>query len=302
VTRLATRSPPATARPVASPLSRSPARFGALGLPEPSHHPVCPSHLVVTTVRHHLRRGELAGARHLSPPSPPRAPIKGPPRAPQFLTPASAISSPFPGSIEPAPPSSPSPVSSPFPSLLGSSQISVALELRHFTTSTAHLFPSPITPVGLTGDLTAASARHLAVDRPSRASNDQISPTTVIPYLRSYLATIPSSQNQTTSEEPPSGSSTIGSHRRGSPPDAVTPLSLARGPTPMAPARAVPLLHGPAGPLAPPARAPALAGPKIRPAQLAGNSFSFSFFHFFFLFIYIYIHIHILILYAPKIV
>jgi hypothetical protein len=32
--------------------------------------PVCPSHPVATTVRHHRRRGKLAGARHLSfPPS-----------------------------------------------------------------------------------------------------------------------------------------------------------------------------------------------------------------------------------------
>jgi hypothetical protein len=29
--------------------------------------PLCPSRLVVATVRHHPRRGELAGARHLSP-------------------------------------------------------------------------------------------------------------------------------------------------------------------------------------------------------------------------------------------
>jgi hypothetical protein len=49
--------------------------------------------------------------------------------------------------------------------MLGSSQISVAFELHHFTTSTAHLFPSPITLVGLAGDLIAAGAHHLAVDR-----------------------------------------------------------------------------------------------------------------------------------------
>jgi hypothetical protein len=161
-----------------------------------------------------------------------------------------------------------------------------------------HLFPSPITHVGLAGDLTAVSARHLTVDRPSRASNDQISPTTVIPYLRSYLATIPSTQNRTTGEEPPSGSPATDSHRRRPPPDAVTPLSLARGPTPTVPARAVPLLCGPAGPPAR-ARAPELAGPKSPPAQLAGNSFSFSFFPFLFP---IFIYIHILIFYAPKIV
>jgi hypothetical protein len=41
--------------------------------------PPCPSRPVVATVRHHTCRGELAGARHLSPPSSPQAPIKGPP-------------------------------------------------------------------------------------------------------------------------------------------------------------------------------------------------------------------------------
>jgi hypothetical protein len=183
--------------------------------------------------------------------------------------------------------------------LLSSSLIKVVLELRHFTATTTHLFPSPITLVGLAGDLTAASARHLAVDRPSRASNDQISPTTVIPYLRSYLATIPSTQNRTNGEEPPSGSPATGSHRRGPPPDAVTPLSLARGPTPTAPACAVPLLRGPAGPPAR-ARAPLLAGPKSPPGPVS-REFLF-FFLFSISFSYFHIYIHILIFYAPKIV
>jgi hypothetical protein len=82
VIRLSARSPSATARPVASPLSRSPARFGALRLPEPSRHPVCPSHAVATTVRHHRRCGKRR--RCLAPPlpPPPRPPIKGSPRAP----------------------------------------------------------------------------------------------------------------------------------------------------------------------------------------------------------------------------
>jgi hypothetical protein len=159
--------------------------------------------------------------------------------------------------------------------------------------STTHLFPLPITLVGLAGDLTAASARHLAVDRPSRASNDQISPTTVIPYLRSYLATIPSSHNRTTGEEPSSGSPAIGSHRREPPPDAVTPLSLARRPAPTAPARAVPLLRGPAGPPTR-ARAPALAGPKSPLLGLVSREFLLFFlFPFLFpIFIYIYIYIY----------
>jgi hypothetical protein len=91
VTGLATRSPPATACPVASPLSRSPARFGALRLPEPSHRPVCPSHPVATTVRHHVCRC-----------SPPLAPFPAPgaykrtARAPSFPTPASATPSSLP--------------------------------------------------------------------------------------------------------------------------------------------------------------------------------------------------------------
>ena len=134
-----------------------------------------------------------------------------------------------------------------------------------------------------------AGARHLAVDRPSRASNDQISPTTVIPYHRSYLATILSSQNRTTCEEPPSGSPTTGSHRRGPPPDAVTP------PLAGAWARA----HGAypccsALPWAGWAACPRSLGRNLPPVQLPENSFSFSFFHFFFLFSYIYAYIDIL--------
>ena len=96
VIRLSARSPSATARPVASPLSRSPARFGALHLPEPSRRPVCPSHPVATTVRHHPRRGKLAGARHLSPPFPAPGANKRTARAPSFSTPASATPFPLP--------------------------------------------------------------------------------------------------------------------------------------------------------------------------------------------------------------
>jgi hypothetical protein len=72
VIRLSAHSPPATARPVASPLSRSPARFGALRLPEPSRYPVCPSHPVATTVLHHRRRDK----RHRCSP-PPLPPLPG---------------------------------------------------------------------------------------------------------------------------------------------------------------------------------------------------------------------------------
>jgi hypothetical protein len=174
--------------------------------------------------------------------------------------------------------------------LLSSSLIKVVLELYHFTASMTHLFPSPITPVGLAGDLTAASARHLTVDWPSRASNDQISPTTVIPYLRSYLATIPSTQNRTTGEEPPSGSPATGSHRRGPPPDAVTTLSLARGPTPMVPAAPFRSSVGWLGRLPACVHLSSLGQNLPRPSY-QGIPFLFPFFHFFFLFSYIYRHI-----------
>jgi hypothetical protein len=82
VIRLSARSPPATTRPVTSPLSRSPARFGALRLPEPSRHPVCSSHPVAPTVRHHRRRGKRRWCSPPPLPTPHRPPIKGPPRAP----------------------------------------------------------------------------------------------------------------------------------------------------------------------------------------------------------------------------
>jgi hypothetical protein len=63
--------------------------------------------------------------------------------------------------------------------------------------------PSPIVPSSLTGDFTAAGTRHIAMDQPPRASTGQIDPTSIIPYLRSCLATFPSSQNRATGEEPP---------------------------------------------------------------------------------------------------
>jgi hypothetical protein len=180
--------------------------------------------------------------------------------------------------------------------LLSSSLIKVVLELRHFTVSTTHLFPSPITPVGLVSDLTAASARHLAVDRPSRASNDQISPTTMIRYLRSYLATISPTQNRTTDEEPPSRSPATGSHHRGPSPDVGTPLplSLVRGPTPTAPARAVPLLRGPAGP---PAHACAhlrSLGQHLPPGPVSRGFLFFFPFSISFSYFYIYTYIDVL--------
>jgi hypothetical protein len=68
VIRLSARSPPATARPVTSPLTRSRAQFGALG-----PRAMCPSRPVATsctshpvaTVCHYRRRGER---RRCSPP------------------------------------------------------------------------------------------------------------------------------------------------------------------------------------------------------------------------------------------
>jgi hypothetical protein len=76
VTKLSMRSPLATVRLVALPLSRSPARFGALRLPEPSRCPVCPSHPIATTVRHHRRRKHTSPVRATSPPFTARVPIK----------------------------------------------------------------------------------------------------------------------------------------------------------------------------------------------------------------------------------
>jgi hypothetical protein len=87
--------------------------------------------------------------------------------------------------------------------LLAYSQISIALKLRHCAPSLARTPPSPIVPSSLADDFTVAIARHLAVDRPSRAPSDQINPSTIIPYPYSCLTTIPSTQNQTTGKEPP---------------------------------------------------------------------------------------------------
>jgi hypothetical protein len=94
-------------------------------------------------------------------------------------------------------------VSSALPSLVAYGQIDLALKLRLCVASLAHTSSLPIAPGRLAGDFTAAGTRHLAVDRPSRASTGQIDPTSIIPYLRSCLATILSTQNRTTSEEPP---------------------------------------------------------------------------------------------------
>jgi hypothetical protein len=207
---------------------------------------------------------------------------------------------PPPCSIEPAPPRpSPAPVSLALLPLLSSSLIHIVLELLHSLTNTMHPSPPPIALGSLTGDLTAASARHRAMDRPPQAPSGQIGPTPMIPYPRPCLSTTPPSQNRAPGEEPPRTTPAIEPDRFAPPPrrplHAVTPLlSLTRGPAPTASARATPLLRGPAGS---PARARwAEISPRssyLRIPFLFPFSISFSYFH---------IYIHILIFYAPKIV
>jgi hypothetical protein len=167
-------------------------------------------------------------------------------------------------------------VSSALLSLLSYNQINVVLELHHSLTNTTHPFPSPIAPGNLAGDPTAAGARHLAVDRPPRASTGQIGPTSVIPYLRPCLATTPSVKNRATDEEPPRNFT----GDRFSPP--LQPSSLWRvGQRPRrSPAPFLPSV-GRLGRL--PAR-PRSAWPISPPAQLAEKTLFFFLFHFFFLF------------------
>jgi hypothetical protein len=154
--------------------------------------------------------------------------------------------------------------------LLSSSLIKVVLEHRHFTASTTHLFPSPITLVGLTGNLTAVSARHLAVNQPSQAPSGQIGPTPMIPYPRPCLAATPPSQNRDPGGEPSWTSPAVE-------PDRFTPLltssvsppsstwARAHSAVPAPSPRRFPA-GGPSGPLAHAAeRSPALAGPKSPP-------------------------------------
>jgi hypothetical protein len=94
--RISTRSPSATALPHLLAITRPRAELAPCACPEPSRHPVCPSHPVATTVHHHHRRG-----KHLrcSPPflfPPPRPPIKGTAQAPASFTPTSTTSLPLP--------------------------------------------------------------------------------------------------------------------------------------------------------------------------------------------------------------
>jgi hypothetical protein len=114
---------------------------------ELSRHPLCPSH-PVATVRHFRHRGKCRRCAPPHPPSPSRPPIKGSPRAPDSTAPGLSHSTFLPRTQSSSTPSSlPSPVSSALPPLLSLSQISVVVDLRHFTASTTHPFPSPIAPL-----------------------------------------------------------------------------------------------------------------------------------------------------------
>jgi hypothetical protein len=87
-------------------------------------------------------------------------------------------------------------------SLVAYGQIALDLKLRLCVASLAHTSSLPIAPGSLAGDFPAAGTRHLAVDRPSRVSTDQIDPASVIPYFCSCLTTILSEQNRVTGKEP----------------------------------------------------------------------------------------------------
>jgi hypothetical protein len=172
----------------------------------------------------------------------------------------------------------------------------LAHEFHHLTTNTALPPPSPITPVGLTSDLTAAGAHHLTTDRLFQSPTRQIDPTSVTPYLQPCYTTIPTTQNRATSEEPPSESPVAGSHRRGRttvPPLTLLPLpSLACGPTPTtSPLAPCPI----AGLPRPTARVDARARlrlDRIPPgAQLTRKTLFLFFFLFYFpIFTYMYIY------------
>jgi hypothetical protein len=141
------------------------------------------------------------------------------------------------------------------------------------------------------------------MDRPSRVSTSQIDPTTVTPYPCPCYVTFPTTQNRTTSGEPPPRSPAACSSLRANRcfPLSVTSFrspSLAGGPAPM-----VSSPHPPASfPQSwaawaySPARPGALLGrtPPPPPTHLARNDFSFFFFSPFFLFSYIYTHVDIL--------
>jgi hypothetical protein len=138
---------------------------------------------------------------------------------------------PSPSSIELAPPRPlPAPVSLALLPRLSSSLIRIVLELRHSLTNAMHPSSPPIALGCLACDLTAASTRHRAVDRPPQAPSGQIEPTPMIPYPRPCLATTPPSQNRAPGREPPQTSPAVEPNRFAPPPlrrplHAVTPSS-----------------------------------------------------------------------------
>jgi hypothetical protein len=265
VTRLPARSPPATVRPISSPLTHSLARLAscapahyARSVPSPPPARAVPSPLcAITTV--------MASSPVLatSPPFPLPGHLKK--DRPEPLVPPHQASTTQPPSLRPnrARRRRPSPlrVSSALLSLVAYGQIALALKLRLSVANLAHTFSSLIAPGSLDGDFTAASARHRAMDRPPQAPSGQIGPTPMMPDPRPGVAPTPPSPHSTPS----------------------APLPLAHGPTPTAPSPRRSPTGGPGGP---PARA--RLGRNLPPAQLAENPFSFSFSHFFFLFSYIY--------------
>jgi hypothetical protein len=105
------RSPPTTARPVSSPLTRSPARLApctpahcARAVPSPPPPPRLPEPSR-RRLRHHHHHGELVGACRPSSLTPPRAPIKRTAQAPPSPHQPRLPPPPLPPSpIEPAPP------------------------------------------------------------------------------------------------------------------------------------------------------------------------------------------------------
>jgi hypothetical protein len=231
------------------------------------------------------------------PPFPAPSAYKRTARAPSFLTPPSATPSPPPLDRIKLGAAAFLLSGEPLSYLLAYSQIAIALKLRHCAPTSARTSPSPIVLSSLAGDFTAAGTRHLAMDQPPRASTGQIDPTSIVPYLRSCLATYPSTQNRATGEELPR--SFIGG-RFSSPGTALPPPDVVTSPPPSnALARAhgaIPRWRAKLGRL--PARAPVPQlgqnppGPVRREIPfLFSFSISFSYFHIF---------MHILIFYAPK--
>jgi hypothetical protein len=159
-------------RPVASPLRlpRETWRLAALSLApaKPSRHPsparaISSSPLCVTIPTVASSRVHATSLPFPAPGAYKRA-------TPSSPIPHTGLGHPLPPSpcpIEPAPPRpSPAPVSPTLLPLLSFSLIHIVLELRHSLTNTLHPSPPPIALGSLDGDLTAASGRHRAVDRP----------------------------------------------------------------------------------------------------------------------------------------